>query len=130
MMSETKQTIILHSFLQKSINAFALKSLIRSTGAELQRIRRSRHWKLKATPWQLTQIVQALNDQNQPSWSWLAKLLTEHVEVMSEQELIRIAQHYPNITVNQLVAKTGCTIAQARRVIDIVEWQLEEVPHE
>ena len=44
---------------------------------------------------------------------------------LSHDELLRIAKIKPDITVNQLMARTDCTIAEARKVIDELEW-LEE----
>lgn len=114
-------TIVLPSFLQKSLKAYALKALIRQEGCELQRIGRSRNWQLKANFEQLQRLIAVIESANEPSWSWLAKQLAKTYQHLSHDELTFIAQKMDKVTINTLVAKTDCTLAQARKVIDELE---------
>lgn len=114
-------TIKLPSLLRKVLKAYALKAQIRASGCELQRIGRSRNWQLKATFEQLENIITAIELSNEPSWQWLAKHLSHKQQNLSHDELIRIAKLKPEITINQLMARTDCTIVQARKVIDELE---------
>ncbi|MBL4910695.1 MAG: hypothetical protein JKX78_11880 [Alteromonadaceae bacterium] len=113
--------IILSSFLRRSLNAYALKSLIRATGSELSRIGRSRNWRLIATQQQLQQIINLLADSNEPSWQWLAPFLTKQKLQISYQDLITLIKLNPYISVNELLAKTDCTLTQARKALDEME---------
>jgi hypothetical protein len=115
-------TINLPSLVRKVMKAYALKSLIRDSGSQLQRIGRSRNWQLKATFEQLEQVILAIQNSEEISWQWLAIHLAKQREHLSHDELIRIAKLKPEITVNQLMARTDCTIAQARKIIDELEW--------
>ena len=115
--------IILPSFLRRAMKAYALKSLIRAQGCELQRIGRSRNWKLIANKQQLFTIINEVETSNEDSWQWLAQFLRKQQESFTFEELVTIAKQNSRITVNQLMARTDCTIAQARKVIDELEFQ-------
>ncbi len=115
------QTIILPSFLRRSLKAYALKALIRSTGAELTRIGRSRNWRLITTQKQLTKIINALEENEELSWQWLVPLLRKYKAQLSHQELVTLIKLKPDTTLNELLAKTDCTINQARKALDEVE---------
>jgi hypothetical protein len=115
--------INLPSLLRKVIKAYALKAGIRECGCELYRIGRSRNWQLKATFEQIEKIIDFILTSKEPSWQWLASYLASQRQTLSHDELIRIAKIKPDITVNQLMARTDCTIAQARKVIDELEWR-------
>jgi len=115
--------INLPSLLRKVIKAYALKAGIRDCGCELYRIGRSRNWQLKATFEQIEKIIDFILTSEEPSWQWLASYLANQRQTLSHDELIRIAKIKPDITVNQLMARTDCTIAQARKVIDELEWR-------
>ncbi len=117
----TNKTIILSSFLRRSLNAYALKSLIRSTGCELSRIGRSRNWRLIASQQQLQQIINLLAESDEASWQWLSPFLSKHKMQINHQELMTLIQLNPDITVNELLAKTDCTLTQARKALDEME---------
>lgn len=105
------------------MKAYALKAIIRETNADLNRIGRSRNWQLKATFEQLEQIISTVEHANEPSWLWMVMLLKSQYKNLSHDALMDIAKRTKNITVSQLMAKTDCTIIQARKVIDEIEWQ-------
>ncbi len=115
-------TIILPSFLRKSLKAYALKALIRDHSCTLNRVGRSRNWQLTGTKDQLEQIVHDIAHSNEESWQWLVKKLSSHVEYTTHESLLALAKRNPNITVNELITKSNCTLAQARLVIDELEW--------
>ena len=102
----------------RTVNTFALKALIRDTGAVLTRKGRSSNWLLFADKAQMRQIVADIEQAEQKSWLWLAKLIAEKYSQYSYDELLNLVKRNPSITVNQLVAMTDCTLADARRVID------------
>ncbi|MCW8832454.1 MAG: ribosome recycling factor family protein [Colwellia sp.] len=114
-------TITLPSFLRKAMKAYALKALIRQQGCELHRIGRSRNWQLKASFEQIQAIIEHIELANEPSWCWLAKLLQKEYQHLSHDELVSIASRLEKVTLSALIAKTDCTIAQARKVIDELE---------
>jgi hypothetical protein len=113
--------IILNSFLRRSLKAYALKSLLRSTGCELNRLGRSRNWRLIATQQQLQEIIALIENSNEPSWQWLSPYLSKHKAQVSHQELLDIITRKPQITINELLTRTDCTLAQARKALDETE---------
>lgn len=123
-MAKTEQ-IILPSFLRRVLKAYALKAIIRAQGCELSRIGRSRNWQLKATHEQISRVIQLIEEANEDSWLWLAKHLKACRQTLTHQHLLAIARKRSNITINELMALTDCTVAQARKVLDELEWQDE-----
>ncbi|GHG02620.1 ribosome recycling factor family protein [Thalassotalea marina] len=115
-------TIILPSFLRRVLRAYALKAEIRQAGCELQRIGRSRNWRLIGNTEQFYQIIEFIDNANEDSWLWLSKKLKQESEKLSHDHLLFIAKKNSGITINELMAKTDCTVAEARRVIDELEW--------
>ena len=114
--------ITLPSFLRKTLKAYALKAEIRAIGCELSRIGRSRNWQLKASFEQIEAIIHFIELSQEPSWLWLAKHLRKQYQTLSHDCLVKIAKQKSGITVNELMTRTDCTIAQARKVIDEIEW--------
>ena len=115
-------SIILPSFLRKSLKAYALKALIREHGCTLNRIGRSRNWQLKGTTDQLELVINDIAQIDEASWQWLIKKLSSHIEYSTHESLLALAKRNPNITVNELMTKANCTLAQARQIIDELEW--------
>ena len=103
------------------MKAYLLKAHIRQQGCELHRIGRSRNWQLKANFEQLQTIIDFIDVSNEPSWLWLAKLLRNEYKHLSHDELLRIASTLEDITISALTARSNCTIAQARMIIDELE---------
>ena len=114
-------TITLPSFLRRTMKAYALKAHIRELGCDLSRIGRSRNWQLKASTRQLQLIVIFINQEQENSWLWLAKLLQSQYLYISHENLLALANRQKNITVASLIALTDCTLIQARKVIDELE---------
>lgn len=114
--------ITLPSFLRRVLKAYALKTLIREQGCELNRIGRSRNWQLKATFEQLEQVINLIEQSEEVSWQWLATHLSKQRKNLGFDMLISIAKKKPSITVSELMQRTDCTIAEARTVIDTLEF--------
>ncbi|MBA6292547.1 hypothetical protein H4J58_16720 [Colwellia sp. MB3u-70] len=114
--------IALPSFLRRVLKAYALKALIREQGCEISRIGRSRNWQLKATFQQLEQTISLIEQSEETSWQWLATHLSQQRKNLGFDMLLTIAQKKPEITVSELMQRTDCTIAEARRVIDTLEF--------
>ncbi len=117
-----KVTIILPSFLRRVLKAYALKGQIRALGCELSRIGRSRNWHLTASPEQINSVIALIEAANEDSWLWVAKKLRQDNQKLSHQHLLNIAKKNSGITINELIAKTDCTVVEARKVIDELEW--------
>jgi len=117
--------ITLPSFLRRVMKAYAIKANIRIVGCELSRIGRSRNWQLTATPEQILAIINMIEESNEDSWLWVAKKLKQDGQHFSHSLLVNLAKRNVGITINELMAKTDCTIAEARIVIDEIEWANE-----
>ncbi|WP_245732097.1 ribosome recycling factor family protein [Thalassotalea agarivorans] len=104
------------------MKAYAIKALIRGQGAELQRIGRSRNWQLTATFEQLQAIIAVIETAGEGSWLWLVKHLQKQYGELNYQAILEIARMNQGITVNELVIKTNCTIATARKALDEIEF--------
>jgi len=115
-------TITLPSFIRRIQKSNTLKTQIKSLGCELSRVGRSRNWKLCASQEQIIAIIGLVEASSEESWLWLAKYLRSQRQQLSHSDLINIAKLKPDVSVSELMAKTDCTVAQARRVIDEIEW--------
>lgn len=118
----SQNRIILPSFLRRCMKAYAIKALIRSVDVELSRVGRSRNWQLLANFEQMEKITELIEQEAEPSWLWVAKLMRKQYSNLSHEALVMIARKNDGITVNELMAKTDCTVAQARKVIDEIEF--------
>lgn len=118
---EKINTINLPSFLRRTLKAYAIKAYIRQLGCELSRIGRSRNWQLKANFSQLQAIVDFIQSKDENSWLWLEKLLKNQYQHLSHDNLRALAERMGNVTVAALMARTDCTLVQARKVLDELE---------
>lgn len=118
----TKNKILLPSFLRRCMKAYAIKAIIRSAGIELSRVGRSRNWQMFASFEQIEKAATEIELDGEKTWLWVAKIMREQFQNLSHDALMNIAKMNDGITVNELIQKTDCTVAQARRVIDEIEW--------
>lgn len=118
---DTVNTIKLPSFLRRTLKAYALKAYIRKLGCELTRIGRSRNWQLKANFEQVQAIILFIDNEQEESWLWLAKLLRKEYKDFTHTTLLALAQRMPKLTIAALMAQTDCTLAQARKILDELE---------
>ena len=112
--------IAVRALAGRTVDTFAVKALIRETGAVLTRKGRSSNWLLFADKAQMREIVSQVEQSDQPSWQWLAKLIREKSQLYSYNELLNLVTRNPAITIKQLVAMTDCTVTEARKVMDDV----------
>ncbi|NRA61049.1 MAG: hypothetical protein HRU25_09100 [Psychrobium sp.] len=119
-----KTQILLRSFLQKSVESYLLKAIIRDSGAHLSRKGRSRHWILIADRHQIAEIIIQVEQSAQPSWLWFSQLLRQQRTALTHQELLALVARNPSISANRLIALSDCTLAQARQALDDMEWSM------
>ena len=118
-----KISITLNSFVRRTDHTQALKNLIRNSGAQLQRKGRSRNWELEVSSEQAIQLRNAIEASREVTWHWIEKALTAHVPALTLSQVNTIAQQHWPVTVTQLTILTNCTMAEARAVIDSIEWE-------
>ncbi|OEF05304.1 ribosome recycling factor family protein [Vibrio genomosp. F10] len=98
-----------------------LKYVASQYDCTLNRVRRSRHWQVTGTVSSLTQFLDVLKSLEEESLRSVIKQI-ESILVSSslplesmEARLIKIIDTHPSITLNELMQKTSCSLAQARR---------------
>ncbi len=121
--TEPLETFLLNSFVRRCSAADQLKTTIKQSGASLTRKGRSRNWLLIITPSQKKHLCSAIYQANQPSWLWLIKRLNDSAAPACASDIKQAALDNPGITVSQLVNLTSCTLAEARNVLDEIEWR-------
>lgn len=102
----------------RTIETYALKALIRHTGAALTRKGGSTNWLLLADKAQMRQIQADIEHSGQASWQWLAELVGETYQQYHEQALLNLVKRNPGLSVKQLMALADCTLLDARKAID------------
>jgi len=117
-----KTQILLRAFVRKCFDTYLLKAIIRNSGAHLSRKGRSRDWILIADRTQISQIIEHVEASDQDSWRWFSTLLRKQGAQLTHQQILDLVQRNPSISTNQLIALADCTLAQARRALDEMEW--------
>jgi hypothetical protein len=120
---EGADKIVLNSLIRRVQNADSFKILVKSVGAKLVRKGRSRNWLLFITQEQIPKLIDEIHLSREQSWYWVAKLLAQKRQALTETEILALARIQSSITVNELMAKTDCTLSEARKVIDQLEWE-------
>jgi len=115
-------TVPLNSFTRRTERTSELKSLIQKEGGQLKRIGRSRNWQLNVTRAQAMQVSQLVAQSDEQTWQWLRQAIEKTIPKANEGELIEIARAHWPLTVKELVALSDCSLMQARKVIDVLEW--------
>lgn len=115
--------IQLNSFVRRINQANQLKTLIKSTGATITRKGRSRNWLLQGDWPQLKSIIEQAQLIDEPSWQWVIKTLQSYQPKPQMAELVDIIKNNPSITLQQLISQTDCTLVEARKAFDVVEWE-------
>ena len=121
--TSTMLDIQLNSFVRRINQANQLKTLIKSTGATITRKGRSRNWLLQGDWPQLKSIIQQAQLIDEPSWQWVIKTLQSYQPKPQMAELVDIVKNNPSITLQQLISQTDCTLVEARKAVDVVEWE-------
>lgn len=117
-----KTQILLRAFVRKCFDAYLLKAIIRDSGAHLSRKGRSRNWILIADAAQIADIIEQVDSSEQASWQWFSTLLKEQRAQLTHEQILDLVKRNPAISTNQLITLTDCTLAQARKALDDVEW--------
>ncbi|KZN53004.1 ribosome recycling factor family protein [Pseudoalteromonas luteoviolacea] len=115
--------IQLNSFVRRVNHASELKSIIKATGAQLNRKGRSRNWRLQGNWSQCELIIQSIQQQDEPSWHWVLEVLNKLKPKPSIADLVDEINANPNITLQQLMIKTDCSLIEARKAFDLVAWE-------
>lgn len=108
--------------MRRCFDTYLLKVIIRDSGAHLSRKGRSRNWMLIADASQIAKIVEDIEHAEQKSWQWVATLLRDQRQSLTQQELLNLVQRNPAISATQLIQLSDCTLAQARQVLDEAEF--------
>ena len=113
----------LNSLVRRTYNTSQLKNLLRSHGGQLRRVGRSRNWQMTVPLNGLLALIRVIESSGESSWLWVGKLLEQRKPKLSSDQLSQIAREHSNISVAQLVSLTDCTMGEARRAIDTLEWE-------
>jgi len=117
-----KTQLLLRAFIRKCFDAYLLKAIIRDSGAHLSRKGRSRNWILIADSQQISEIVERVDSADQDSWRWFSTLLRAQRAQLTNEQILDLVKRNPAISTNQLIALTDCTLVQARKALDDMEW--------
>ena len=116
-------SVNLNSFVRRTDKTSQLKNLLRSHGGQLKRVGRSRNWQMTVPLNGLLALIRVIESSRESSWLWVGKLLEQSKPKLSSDQLSQIAREHSNISVAQLVSLTDCTMGEARRAIDTLEWE-------
>jgi len=94
-----------------------MKEIATQHCCQLKRIRRSKNWLLIGNQ---SQLIEISNKLRQKKTLWIVKAIDEALPKPTFN-LALIMKANPSMTVNQLIAETGCTLIKARSAIDSAE---------
>jgi len=107
----------LNRFLHRIDSKNAMIELADQCGCQLKRIRRSQNWLLTGNPSQLVEISHQLRLKKE---KWISEAIDKALPKPCI-DLAEIIKANTAMTVNQLIADTGCTLSEARTAIDQAE---------
>ncbi|WP_211217251.1 ribosome recycling factor family protein [Psychromonas ossibalaenae] len=110
-------SIKLNNFLHRIDCKATMVGLATQHGCSLKRIRRSKNWLLMGNQSQLVEISEKIRMEKV---LWIAEAIDKALP-KPIYSLTLIMESTPEITVNQLMAETGCTLIEARCAIDAAE---------
>jgi hypothetical protein len=113
----TTLSIKLNNFLHRIDCKVTMLALVNQHGCSLKRIRRSKNWSLTGEQNQLVELSEQLQ---QPKTIWIADAIQNALPKPSF-DLTAIVLSNPDMTINRLIAETGCTLIEARVAIDKAE---------
>lgn len=114
---ESEIIVPLNSFVHRVHDKLWFSDFASNLGCGLKRIRRSRHWILFGKEHQLTQLRNELSDDH---YLWVKQAIDKALP-KRDICLAELIECNPNITLNQLMTVSGCTISEARLAIDAFE---------
>ncbi|MDO6687244.1 MULTISPECIES: ribosome recycling factor family protein [unclassified Agarivorans] len=101
-------------------NAKLAKQLADANSCAIKRIRRSRNWQLIGSEQAAIKLLKSLRELQDEGMRYLVTKLDEQLKAFQEQQepkhdrLLRLVSEKPNITLNELIEITDCTLAEAR----------------
>ena len=110
-------SVPLNSFVHRVNDKAQVISAIVANGCQVKRIRRSRHWLLNGEEQALRELKQHLVAEDT---LWIVKAIEKALPT-PVVDLSAIIAESPNITINQLVTQSGCSLSEARAAIDEFE---------
>lgn len=87
---------------------------------ELKRIRRSRHWQIMGNSANLALLASTLQTEENQAFDYLINkiqislLALNNKSESKTEQLVSLMKQQPDITLNELMATTNCTMAEAR----------------
>ncbi|MDN3609823.1 ribosome recycling factor family protein [Vibrio ostreicida] len=122
--------------MAEALVIIALPSLVRRVGGdvvtliktdahiyhcELKRVRRSRHWQLIGRLSDLVSLAKRLKQKHREAAFIVDKISALNDTICShptplEDHLKLLLNNNPSMTLGELIAKTGCSLQQARRI--------------
>ena len=97
-----------------------VKILAAQHHCELKRIRRSRNWQITGASADLTHRLSAIQAEENETLNYLISKLQVALRALDDkpeskaEQLASLIQQQPDITLNELMAATNCTMAEAR----------------
>ena len=113
----TTLSIKLNNFLHRIDCKATIIALVTLHGCSLKRIRRSKNWSLTGKQSQLVEVSEQLQ---QGKTIWITDAIRKGLPKPSF-DLVAITLSTPDMTINRLIAETGCTLIEARIAIDKAE---------
>lgn len=110
-------SIKLNNFLHRIDCKATVIALVTQHDCSLKRIRRSKNWLLTGKQSQLVEISEQLQ---QGKTIWITDAIQKGLPKPSF-DLVAITLSNPDMTINRLIAETGCTLIEARVAIDKAE---------
>jgi len=110
-------SIQLNNFLHRIDCKTTIIELAAQHGCSLKRIRRSKNWSLTGNQAQLVAVSEQLK---QAKTAWIVEAINKALPKPTF-DLTAIVQANPDITINRLIAETGCTLIEARAALDKAE---------
>jgi len=113
----------LNSLVRRTNQTHKLKALFKSVGATLCRKGRSRNWTLLINTDQIEAITSLIRESEENTWLWVVKIISDNKRAWSIIELFDYAKKNRSITVTSLMSESDCTLSEARKTIDALEWE-------
>lgn len=122
----------LNSFLHRIDNKQDLLVLFSNSNVIASRIRRSRNWRLSGQYDDLHHLQKEIKLRNNVKWLWVASKIELILTTKSPPEWrpstpIEYLELEPNLTLAELLFKSGCSTQEARSAID--EFEMRDQTH-
>ncbi|RBW46517.1 hypothetical protein DS885_07895 [Psychromonas sp. B3M02] len=110
-------SIQLNSFVRRVDNKQQVLALVSQHQCTLKRIRRSQNWLLSGSESQLTSLIPLLTELQ---LSWVNQAIVKGLP-KPKVDFQQLITSHPEMTLNKLIAQTGCSLAEARIAFDLAE---------